>query len=115
MDNIDYVTAGTLYALVDYLTRLFNPMINIVNQFSQMERSLIAADRIFDVLNIEGEEVSKERIPRYEGNVTFEDVSFAYKNDEYVLKNLQFEAKISSQSPYREGTYREQSYKALYT
>ena len=93
MENIDYVTAGTLYALVDYLTRLFNPMINIVNQFSQMERSLIAADRIFDVLNIEGEDVSKERIPRYEGNVTFENVSFAYKNDEYVLKNLQFEAK----------------------
>jgi ATP-binding cassette, subfamily B, multidrug efflux pump len=92
METMDYVTAGTLYALVDYLTRLFNPMINIVNQFSQMERSLIAADRIFEVLNIEGEDVSKDRIPRYEGNVTFDNVSFAYKNDEYVLKNLQFEA-----------------------
>ena len=93
MENMDYVTAGVLYALVDYITRLFNPMINIVNQFSQMERSLVAADRIFEVLDIEGEEVSKQRIPRYEGNVTFENVSFAYKEDEYVLKNLQFEAK----------------------
>lgn len=93
MENMDYVTAGVLYALVDYITRLFNPMINIVNQFSQMERSLVAADRIFEVLDIEGEPVSKERIPRYEGNVTFENVSFAYKEDEYVLKNLNFEAK----------------------
>ncbi len=93
METMDYVTAGTLYALVDYITRLFNPIINIVNQFSQMERSLVAADRIFEVLDIDGEEVSKERITRYEGNVSFENVSFAYKEGEYVLKNLQFEAK----------------------
>lgn len=93
METMDYVTAGTLYALVDYITRLFNPIINIVNQFSQLERSLVAASRIFDVLDVDGEEVSKERIDRYEGNVTFENVSFAYKNDEYVLKNLNFEAK----------------------
>ena len=92
MENMDYVTAGVLYALVDYITRLFNPMINIVNQFSQMERSLIAADRVFEVLDVPGEEVSKQRIPRYEGNVAFEQVSFAYKNDEYVLKNLTFTA-----------------------
>ena len=93
METMDYITAGTLYALVDYITRLFNPMINIVNQFSQMERSLVAADRIFEVLDEEGEEVSQQRIPRYEGNVTFDDVSFAYKNNDYVLKNLKFEAK----------------------
>ena len=93
MEMVDYVTAGTLYALVEYITRLFNPIINIVNQFSQMERSLVAADRIFEVLDIDGEEVSKERITRYEGNVSFENVSFAYKEGEYVLKNLQFEAK----------------------
>ena len=88
MENIDYVTAGVFYALVDYITRLFNPMINIVNQFSQMERSLVAADRIFEVLNMEGEEVSKQRIPRYEGNVMFENVSFAYGTRKQVFENF---------------------------
>lgn len=87
------VTAGTLYALVDYITRLFNPVVNIVNQFSQLERSLVASLRVFELLEQGGEEVSKDRVPRYQGNVVFENVSFAYKGDDYVLKNLNFGAK----------------------
>ncbi|MGG2081831.1 ABC transporter ATP-binding protein [Lysinibacillus pakistanensis] len=86
------ISAGTLYAFVDYLTKLFNPITNIVNQFSQLERSLVAGKRVFEVLDISGEPVSVKSIPRYEGNVVFQDVSFAYKNEEYVLKNLSFEA-----------------------
>ncbi|MCL1696821.1 ABC transporter ATP-binding protein [Lysinibacillus sp. BPa_S21] len=88
----EVISAGTLYAFVDYLTRLFNPITNIVNQFSQLERSLVAGKRVFEVLDIDGELVSEKSLPRYKGNVVFEDVSFAYKNDEYVLKNLSFEA-----------------------
>lgn len=88
----EVITAGTLYAFVDYLTKLFNPITNIVNQFSQLERSLIAGKRVFEVLDTDGEPVSEKSIPRYKGNVVFEDVSFAYKDNEYVLKNLSFEA-----------------------
>ncbi|MFF2175824.1 ABC transporter ATP-binding protein [Lysinibacillus sp. NPDC058147] len=88
----EVISAGTLYAFVDYLTRLFNPITNIVNQFSQLERSLVAGKRVFEVLDINGEPVSEKSLPRYKGNVVFEDVSFAYKDDEYVLKNLSFEA-----------------------
>ncbi|MEH7383736.1 ABC transporter ATP-binding protein [Bacillus sp. JJ1533] len=89
----EVASAGTLYAFVDYLTRLFNPITNIVNQFSQLERSLVAGKRVFDVLDLTGEEVSEETMPRYDGHVVFDDVTFAYKDDEYVLKNLSFEAK----------------------
>ncbi|QDQ02761.1 ABC transporter ATP-binding protein [Lysinibacillus fusiformis] len=90
--TMEVISAGTLYAFVDYLTKLFNPITNIVNQFSQLERSLVAGKRVFEVLDTNGEKVSEENLPRYKGNVVFEDVSFAYKNDEYVLKNLSFEA-----------------------
>ncbi|WP_102272533.1 ABC transporter ATP-binding protein [Cytobacillus massiliigabonensis] len=90
---VEVVSAGTLYAFVDYLTKLFNPITNVVNQFSQLERSLVAGKRVFEVLDITGENVSQETMPRYAGNVVFEDVSFAYKDDEYVLKHLSFEAK----------------------
>lgn len=92
MTMTEVVSAGTLYAFVDYLTKLFNPITNIVNQFSQLERSLIAGKRVFEVLDMNGEPVSQESLPRYQGNVVFENVSFAYKNNEYVLKNLSFEA-----------------------
>lgn len=86
------ISAGTLYAFVDYLTKLFNPITNIVNQFSQLERSLIAGKRVFEVLDTDGEPVSEKSLPRYKGNVVFEDVSFAYKDNDYVLKNLSFKA-----------------------
>lgn len=86
------VSSGTLYAFVDYLTRLFNPITNVVNQFSQLERSLVAGKRVFEVLDTTGENVSQEMMPRYDGHVLFEDVSFAYKNNDYVLRNLSFEA-----------------------
>ncbi|WP_342526091.1 ABC transporter ATP-binding protein [Chryseomicrobium sp. FSL W7-1435] len=86
------VTAGTLYAFVDYITRLFNPLTGIVNQFSQLERSLVAGTRVFELLDEKGEMVSEDRIPRYQGNVTVENVWFAYKEEEYVLKNLNFSA-----------------------
>ncbi|WP_453989702.1 ABC transporter ATP-binding protein [Bacillus nitroreducens] len=89
----EVASAGTLYAFVDYLTRLFNPITNVVNQFSQLERSLVAGKRVFDVLDKKGEAVSEDTIPRYKGHVVFDDVTFAYKDDEYVLKHVSFEAK----------------------
>ncbi|HWK21681.1 MAG TPA: ABC transporter ATP-binding protein [Ureibacillus sp.] len=93
MTTTESITAGTLYAFVDYSTRLFGPIVNIVNQFSQLERSLVAASRVFELLDSKGETVSEVSIPRYEGNVVFDNVSFAYKEDEYVLKNINFTAK----------------------
>lgn len=92
ISGAEIVSAGTLYAFVDYLTKLFNPITNIVNQFSQLERSLIAGNRVFDVLDSKGEKVSKEIMPRYVGQVVFDNVSFAYNKDEYVLRNLNFTA-----------------------
>ncbi|MFJ5772074.1 ABC transporter ATP-binding protein [Psychrobacillus sp. NPDC093180] len=84
------VSAGMLYAFVDYTTRLFNPITGIVNQFSQLERSLVAGSRVFALLDESGEKVADKKMERYEGNVEFQNVSFAYKEQEYVLKNLNF-------------------------
>jgi len=87
------VSVGMLYAFVDYITRLFNPITGVVNQFARLEHSLVAADRVFKLLDRKGEPVSDEKIERYEGNVKFDEVWFAYKDDEYVLKDISFEAK----------------------
>lgn len=87
------ISLGVLYAFVDYLNRLFQPVTNMVNQLANLEQALVAADRVFELLDEEGEDVSDGTFPRYDGNVTFDDVSFAYKEEEYVLKNLSFEAK----------------------
>ncbi|GAA3408122.1 ABC transporter ATP-binding protein [Paenibacillus hodogayensis] len=86
------VTLGVLYAFVDYLNRLFNPIVNIVNQLPNLETALVSAERVFVLLDEEGEDVSDRSMLRFAGNVKFDDVAFAYKDDEYVLKGISFEA-----------------------
>ncbi|WP_227395834.1 ABC transporter ATP-binding protein [Jeotgalibacillus aurantiacus] len=87
------VTVGVLYAFVDYITRLFQPVTGIVNQLANLELALVAGERVFKLMDEEGETVVDGKMERIKGHVKFDDVSFAYKNDEYVLKNLSFEAK----------------------
>ena len=87
------VSVGVLYAFVDYIIRLFNPVTGVVNQLAKLEQALVAAERVFRLLDRQGEEVSDEKIARYQGNVRFEKVWFAYNQEEYVLKDISFEAK----------------------
>ncbi|QPC45956.1 ABC transporter ATP-binding protein [Mangrovibacillus cuniculi] len=88
-----FVTLGVLYAFVEYLSRLFHPVSGIVNQLANLEQALVAGERVFKLMDEDGVDVEDQKMQRYEGNVAFKDVSFAYKGDDYVLKNISFEAK----------------------
>ncbi|WP_226668877.1 ABC transporter ATP-binding protein [Metabacillus litoralis] len=87
------ISIGLLYAFVDYLNRLFQPVTDIVNQLAQLEQARVSSERVFQLLDEKGEEVDVKQIPRYEGNVRFEDVSFSYNGENDVLKHIEFEAK----------------------
>ncbi|MFC5470757.1 ABC transporter ATP-binding protein [Cohnella suwonensis] len=87
------VTVGVLYAFIDYMNRMMQPVVGIVNQLSNLEVARVSAERVFTLLDEPGVEVSEKRIERYKGNVAFEDVSFAYKEGEDVLKNISFRAR----------------------
>ncbi|XXM74024.1 ABC transporter ATP-binding protein [Lysinibacillus sphaericus] len=85
------VTLGVLYAFVDYINRLFQPVTGIVNQLANLEQALVAGERVFSLLDEGGTNVADEKMPRYKGNVSFEKVFFGYKENEYVLKDITFE------------------------
>jgi len=87
------ITVGVLYAFVDYLNRLFQPVVNIINQLPNLETAIVSAERVFVLMDEEGEDVSEQQIPRYKGDVEFRDVWFAYKDNDYVLKGINFTAK----------------------
>ncbi|MCZ8518635.1 MULTISPECIES: ABC transporter ATP-binding protein [Paenibacillus] len=87
------VTIGVLYAFVDYMNRMFQPIVGIVNQLSNLETALVSANRVFELLDEEGTDVADGRLDRYRGDVSFQDVSFAYKENETVLNNISFEAR----------------------
>lgn len=87
------ITVGVLYAFVDYLNRLFQPVVNIINQLPNLETAIVSAERVFVLMDEEREDIVDQKIPRYAGNVAFRNVWFAYKEGEYVLKGIDFEAK----------------------
>ncbi|HDR7793117.1 TPA: ABC transporter ATP-binding protein [Bacillus luti] len=87
------ISLGVLYAFVDYLTRLFSPITNMVNQLANLEQARVASERVFELLEEKGEAVQDEHIPRLHGNVKFDNVSFSYNGKDEVLKNISFEAK----------------------
>lgn len=92
IDGTSIVSLGVLYAFVDVLGRLFQPITGMVNQLANLDSSMVSAGRVFELMDEKGENVTDGSMPRYLGNVQFKDVSFAYKRD-YVLKNITFEAK----------------------
>ncbi len=87
------ISVGMLYAFVDYLNRLFRPMTGMVNQLANLEAAIVSAERVFALMDEPGEELSEQKSPRYEGNVSFENVSFSYNGQDTVLKNITFHAK----------------------
>lgn len=87
------ISVGVLYAFVDYLNRLFQPITGMVNQLAQLEQALVASERVFELLDMEGVDVLPAESHRYKGDVVFDNVHFGYKEGEYVLKNISFEAK----------------------
>lgn len=92
LSGVGIISLGVLYAFVDVLGRLFQPMTGMVNQLAALDSSMVSAGRVFKLMEETGEDVTDGSMPRYHGNVEFKDVSFAYKDD-FVLKNISFEAK----------------------
>ncbi|WP_340016685.1 ABC transporter ATP-binding protein [Paenibacillus sp. FSL K6-1318] len=91
LDGTSIISLGVLYAFVDVLGRLFQPITGMVNQLANLDSSLVSAGRVFELMDEKGEAVTDGSMPRYKGNVVFDDVSFAYKKD-YVLNNISFKA-----------------------
>ncbi|PTW00852.1 ATP-binding cassette subfamily B protein [Halanaerobium saccharolyticum] len=93
--NAGLVTIGTLIALLQYIWRLWQPIINISNFYNQILVANSAAERIFDVLDTDPEIVDlpgAEKMPEIDGKVEFNNVSFSYEEDgETVLKDMNFE------------------------
>ncbi|MFD2924437.1 ABC transporter ATP-binding protein [Halobacillus naozhouensis] len=85
------VTAGVLYAFVDYLNRLFQPVTDLVNQLPQLEQARVAAGRVFELLDQPVEPQNHDSVARYRGRIAFQHVTFAYKKGENVLKDINFE------------------------
>ena len=88
-------TAGIIYAFIQYTNQLFNPLIELMQNFSILQTSIISAGRVSTLIdNEEYEPEQKEsdyKISR--GDIEFKNVSFSYDGKRDVLKNISFSVK----------------------
>ena len=88
----DYVSFGSLVAFPLFLNLLFRPVRMLADKFNTLQMGLVAADRVFEVLDDKSIIEDKGTIVAQdiEGKVEFDDVSFAYDDENYVLNNVSF-------------------------
>jgi len=89
------ITLGTLIAFIMYISMFFRPLRMIADRFNTLQMGIVSTERIVKLLD------SQEYIPNegklspetIKGNVTFENVWFAYNDENYVLRGISFEVK----------------------
>ncbi|MGO1478809.1 ABC transporter ATP-binding protein [Senegalia sp. (in: firmicutes)] len=86
------VTVGSMYIAIDYVSKIFNNINTVVTRFGELEQSYASATHIFDLLELEPMEELKDQLTDVKGDVKFEDVYFAYDEDD-VLRDVNFEVK----------------------
>ncbi|WP_009609839.1 ABC transporter ATP-binding protein [Caldanaerobacter subterraneus] len=85
---------GVLYAFVNYLQQLFQPIFDISEKYDILQSAMASAERIFILLDTKEEVKDPENpIPLEEvkGKIEFKNVWFSYNGKEWVLKDVSFE------------------------
>ena len=86
------ITAGTMYAFIQYINRLFDPLIEVTQNFSTLQTSMVSAGRVFALIDETNYEPVQEngQAEIQEGNIRFEHVSFSYDGKHQILDDISF-------------------------
>ena len=83
-------TLGDLVSFTMFIPMLFRPLNQIANKFNTLQMGMVAADRVFQVLDTESQINDKGRIEaeHFKGDISLKDVRFSYEKNEEVLKGV---------------------------
>ena len=84
---------GVIYVFITYLKQIFEPINRIVENFETIQEAVVSINKIYDILDqkeyLEDFESGKE-LKNIKGKIEFKNVWFAYKEENWVLKNVSF-------------------------
>ena len=86
------ITAGTMYAFIQYINRLFDPLIEVTQNFSTLQTSMVSAGRVFALIDERTYEPLQNdgQAKIQEGNIRFEHVCFSYDGKHQILDDISF-------------------------
>jgi ATP-binding cassette subfamily B multidrug efflux pump len=88
------LTLGTLVAFIQYIEKFFHPISDLAEKFCILQEAVAASERIFILLDETPKIISPQnpvKIEHVKGNIRFENVWFAYEEDNFILKDITFE------------------------
>jgi len=90
----DGITLGVIIAFIELSQLLFRPLRQIADKFNTLQMGMVAANRVFGILDTESSINNKGTIEvkDLKGEIEFKDVHFSYTEDEEVLKGISFKA-----------------------
>lgn len=86
------VTIGTIYAVVDYINRLAEPLWSLFSILAMYEDARSGAIRAFEFLNEPEEASASQHVEQLRGDIEFKNVDFAYVPGKDVLRKISFHA-----------------------
>lgn len=91
----DQVTLGNLIAFIMYISMFFRPIRMIADRFNTLQMGVVSSERIFKLLDNDSQiqNNGNHKPEGIKGNVAFKNVWFAYNDEDYVLKDINFEVK----------------------
>ena len=87
------ITGATLVSFYMYTNKFFNPIQNLAEQFNRLQSAFASAEKIFTILDMNPEVVDEPdamELDEIKGEIEFKNVWFAYKEGEWVLKDVSF-------------------------
>jgi ATP-binding cassette, subfamily B, multidrug efflux pump len=88
------ISFGTVYAFTHYVRQFFEPLRGLADRFNQIQAALASAERIFENLETKSTILNPDdpkKLPeKVQGNIVFQNVWFAYQNQEWILKDVDF-------------------------
>ncbi|GAA0126257.1 ABC transporter ATP-binding protein [Clostridium sp. CTA-19] len=93
------ITVGIIASFLSYSRQFTRPLNDLANIFNTLQSAVAGAERVFEVLDENEEDkdrLNAREISNLKGNVIFENVSFGYREDVLILKNVSFHIKAGS-------------------
>ncbi|MTD40825.1 SmdB family multidrug efflux ABC transporter permease/ATP-binding protein [Erwinia sp. CPCC 100877] len=85
------IEVGVLYAFISYLGRLNEPLIELTTQQSMLQQAVVAGERVFELMDRPRQRYGDDTRPLTGGSIAIRDLSFAYRDDRLVLKDIDLE------------------------
>jgi ATP-binding cassette subfamily B protein len=89
------ITIGELIAFILFVHMMFRPIRQLADRFNILQMGIVGSERVFKVLDTDEKikDIGVNKLENMQGAISFNKVDFAYKNQEWVLKGLDFKIK----------------------